>query len=177
MCAFLQTNVLIILQPLRQVACEIIAGQYPSITHHQGYNVGPISLHICTHISFYSHLHSPMSRFTLTAHVNHLILGVPVTHLLPSNHQKPKPSGSISICHYLPLQVWNTSQTQPVNRAVRRSSPLLRSNCRCNTQICPTLPDSCEAHPPHHHHHKAIPIPYSRWVFTCPTPQRANKLI
>lgn len=107
-----------------------------------------IKLHICTHISFYSHLHSPMSRFTLTAHVNHLILGVPVTHLLPSNHQKPKPSGSISICHYLPLQVWNTSQTQPVNRAVRCSSPLLRSNCRCNTQICPTLPDSCEAHPP-----------------------------
>lgn len=30
---------------------------------------------------------------------------------LPWNHQTPQPWGSFPICHYLPLQVWNISQS------------------------------------------------------------------
>ncbi len=107
-------------------------------------------MHICAHTHayfFHSHLRFPTSRFILTAHVSHLILGMPVNHPHPSNHQKPQSSGSFPICHYLPLQVWITSQTQPVNRAVWLSSPSLQPNCRCNTQICPADPNSCEPPP------------------------------
>lgn len=41
---------------------------------------------------------------------------------------------------HLPLSATSGVEHQPVNRAVWYASPLLRPNCRCNTQICPTFP-------------------------------------
>lgn len=113
--------------------------------HSRGYNVPTATR---THTPFRSHLNLPMSGFIATVHVNHLILGEPVNH--PPSLKSPQASAirELSpICHFLPLQVWKTGRTQPVNRAVWHSGPSLWPNCRCNTQICPTLPNSCEPPP------------------------------
>lgn len=95
-----------------------------------------------THIFFQSHLNLPSSRFILTANVNHLILGVPANHAIIVPSLKSPDATAIRELSHLPLSATSGVEHQPVNRAVWYSSPLLRPNCQCNSQIWLTLRNS-----------------------------------
>lgn len=153
----------------------MVDGQYLRATLHQCYILS-ISMHIYTH----THTHAFLSTHTWICpwvdsfwQCMSLIsfwecLSIIAFPKISRHHSHQGAFQSVTICHFR----CGTSTTR--NQSIELfGTPVPCCGLIVGATLKYVLHSPILVSPPH----PAIPIPYSRWVFTWPTPQRANKLI